>query len=115
MKLEEARRFAMSLPGANEQPHFEKSSFRVGGKIFATVPEGGRHLHVFVDEHEARASVADDPSVFEALRWGKKLAGLRIDLRFADRETVFELLEESWRRRAPKRLIAELDPRDRRA
>jgi hypothetical protein len=109
MRLEEVRRFALSLPGAYEQAHFEKSSFRIGGKIFATVPPGGRHLHVFVDEHEARASVADDPSAFEELKWGKKLAGVRVDLRVADRDTVVELLEESWRRRASKRRIAELD------
>ncbi|HEX5936939.1 MAG TPA: MmcQ/YjbR family DNA-binding protein [Actinomycetota bacterium] len=111
MRLEEARRFALSLPGTNEQAHFEKTSFRVGGKIFATAPPGGGHLHVFVDEDEVRASVADDPSTFEELHWGKKLAGVRIDLRSADRDTVLELLEESWRRRAPKRLIAELDSR----
>jgi hypothetical protein len=114
MRLEEARRFASSLPGSHEQAHFEKSSFRVGGKIFATVPPGGRHLHVFVDEHEARASVADDPSAFEELMWGKKLAGVRIDLHVADRDTVLGSLEESWRRRAPKLLIFELDARGRR-
>jgi hypothetical protein len=114
MRLEEARRFAMSLPEAYEQAHFEKSSFRIGGKIFATVPPGGRHLHVFVDEHEARACVADDPSAFQELRWGRKLAGVRVDLRVADRDAVVELLEESWRRRAPKRLISALDARRRR-
>lgn len=99
----------MSLPETTEQAHFEKSSFRVGGKIFATVPPGGRHLHVFVDEHETRASVADDPSAFDQLMWGRRLAGVRVDLRVADRATVFELLEEAWRRKAPKRLIAALD------
>jgi hypothetical protein len=113
VNLERVRRFALSLPEATEEPHFEKSSFRVGGKIFATVPAGGRHLHVFVDEHEARASVTDDPSAFEELHWGKKLAGVRVDLRVADRTAVFELLEEAWRRKAPKRLIAALDAMDR--
>ena len=50
MRLETARRFALSLPETTEQPHFEKSSFRVKGKIFATVPVGGKALHVFVGE-----------------------------------------------------------------
>ena len=45
--------------------------------IFATVPEGGRHLNVFVDEHEVRASVAEAPQVFEELWWGKKLSGVK--------------------------------------
>jgi hypothetical protein len=109
MKLEDARRFALSLPETTEQAHFEKSSFRIGGKIYATVPPGGRYLHVFVDEHEVRACVADDPSAFEELHWGKNLAGVRVDLRVADREMVFELLEEAWRRRAPKRVLSAFD------
>src|SRR5438132_146425 len=113
MRLEEARRFALSLPEATEKPHFEKSSFRIGRKIFATLPPGGEHLHVLVDEHETRASVAEDPSAFEELRWGKRLAGVRVSLRAADPQWVFELLEESWRRKAPKRVVAAFDARER--
>jgi len=109
VKLSEARRFALSLPEATEEPHFEKSSFRVRGKIFATVPEGGRHLNVFVDEHEVRASVAEAPQVFEELWWGKKLSGVRVTLAGADTGRVRELLEEAWRRKAPKRLVEALD------
>src|SRR5262252_5419935 len=56
--LDSARAFALSLPGSTEEPHFEASSFRVRGKIFATVPPDDEHLHVFVDEGEVRAAVA---------------------------------------------------------
>jgi hypothetical protein len=114
MRLEQARRFALSLPEATEQPHFDKSSYRVRGKIFATVPPDNRHLNVFVDESETRASVADDPVAFDELWWGKKLRGVRVNLRAADSQRVFELLEESWRRKAPKRLVQDLDARRRR-
>ena len=38
--FERVREFALSLPGATEEPHFDMSSFRVQGKIFATVPPG---------------------------------------------------------------------------
>jgi len=45
VKLELARRYALSLPEAVEEPHFEYASFRVRGKIFATdntcVHQGG--------------------------------------------------------------------------
>jgi hypothetical protein len=113
MKLEEARRFALSLPAATEEPHFEKSSFRVRGKIFATVPLGGEHLHVFVDADETRASVAEAPSAFEELWWGKRLSGVRVNLRAADPQRVRELLEESWRRKAPKCVVEDLENRRR--
>ena len=111
MRLEEARRFALSLPEATEEPHFEKSSFRIRGKIFATVPPDGGHLHVFVDGHETRAAVAEDPVGFEELWWGKRLAGVRVNLRAADSGRVLELLEQSWRRKAPKRLVSDFDAR----
>ena len=111
MRLAEARKFALSLPEATEEPHFEKSSFRVWGKIFATIPEDRKHLNVFVDEHETRASVAEDPSAFEELHWGTKLAGVRVTLASVDAQRVRELLEEAWRRKAPKRLVRVLDDR----
>ncbi|MBL7739764.1 MAG: MmcQ/YjbR family DNA-binding protein [Chitinophagaceae bacterium] len=34
------RQLALSFPGATESPHFEKTSFRVNKKIFATLSEG---------------------------------------------------------------------------
>ena len=109
MELEEVRRFALSLPGATEEPHFEKTSFRVRGKIFATVPPDEQHLHVLVGEGEARAAVADDSTAFEELWWGRQLKGVRVSLPAAPPHRVAELLEESWRRRAPKRLVAAFD------
>jgi hypothetical protein len=107
--LDSARAFAMSLPGSTEEPHFDMSSFRVRGKIFATVPPDGEHLHVFVDEGEVHAAVAEDPAAFEPLLWGQRLRGLRVRVAAAPNHRVAELLEESWRRRAPARLVAERD------
>jgi hypothetical protein len=107
--LGQARRFALSLPGASEEPHFDLTSFRVNGKIFATVPPDEAHLHVFVGEDEVAAGLAEDASAYEPLRWGKQIRGLRILLAAAPDDRVAELLTESWRRKAPKRLITELE------
>jgi hypothetical protein len=63
VRLETARRFALSLP---EESHFEKSSFRVRGKIFATVPHGGKHLHVHGEPDEAKALIDEAPDAFDA-------------------------------------------------
>jgi len=107
--LAEARRLALSLPEATEQPHFDMASFRVRGKIFVTVPPDGGHLHVFLDEPEAAAWASEHPDGYELLRWGKRVAGLRVALGEAPDDQVRELLEESWHRRAPKKLAAERD------
>ncbi|HET6362492.1 MAG TPA: MmcQ/YjbR family DNA-binding protein [Gemmatimonadota bacterium] len=110
MTLDEARAVALSLPGSTEEPHFERISFRVHGKIFATAAPPGGPLHVFVDEHAVGVAVGMDPEAFEKLHWGK-LVGVAVDLARAEPEIVRDLLEESWRRRATKRLIRELDER----
>ena len=107
--LDRARRFALSLPGTTEEPHHEMSSFRVRGKIFATVPPDETRLHVFVDEAEIASSVAEDPGACEPLPWGKAVRGLRVLLAAAPAERVEDLLLEAWRRRAPKRVVADYD------
>ena len=109
MDLDDARRVALSFPGTSELPHFEKSSFRVGGKIFATVPEDGLHLHVLVTDEEAYSVVAEGDPGTELLTWGRRVAGVRLTLATAPTELVIELLEGAWRRRAPKRLVAAYD------
>jgi hypothetical protein len=103
-----ARRMALALPEATEEPHHDMSSFRVNKRIFATVPDS-THLHVMVDEDETAMAVAECPSGCEELWWGKRLSGVRVDLAHVDRELLTELLTESWSRRAPKALLARLE------
>jgi hypothetical protein len=105
MKLDTVRRFALSLPETTEQPHFELTSFRVAGKIFATAPPGAGLLHVFVEEAERVPLVAASPEVFEDLHWGKSVCGVRVKLQKADKKTVERLLLCAWKRKAPKRLL----------
>ena len=66
----------------------------------------GEHLNILADEGEIRALVAQQPSVFEEVWWGKRLVAVRVRLADADPEAVRELLEDAWRQRAPKRLAS---------
>jgi len=111
MELASVRAIALDLPEATEAPHHDMTSFRVRGKIFATVPPDEAHVHVFVDESETAAAVAESPGWCAELWWGKKLSGVRVTLAGAEPQRVAELLEESYRRRAPKQLIAHLEAR----
>lgn len=105
MKLAEARRFALSLPEANEQPHFQYSSFRVKGKIFATVPPDENHLNVFVDDERRELAMSMFPDAYEKLWWGKKVVGVTVLLSAADASDVEDLLHSAWKRKAPKRVV----------
>ena len=107
--LAQARAIALALPGTTEAPHFEATSFRVRGRIFATAPPDGSFLNVFVDEAEVDGYVAELPGVVEPLLWGQRVRGVHVLLAAAPEHRVRELLAEAWRRRAPKRLVAEFD------
>ena len=107
--LAEARRLALALPEATEQPHFDMASFRVGGKIFVTVSPEGTCLHVFIDPLEVEGYVTQDPAAFEPLRWGARLSGLRVNLAATPAAVLAEIIEEAWRRKAPRSLVAAYD------
>lgn len=114
--LAQVRDVALALPEAVEQDHHGLPSFRVRGKIFATIPDGS-HLRVMVDEGEIRACVAQSPDAFAEFWWGSKLACLVVELERADTEQVRELLTDAWLRKAPRTLVRAFDaqspPRER--
>ncbi len=105
MNLEQVRRFALSLPEVTEAPHFEYTSFRIRGKIIATAPPDGEHLHIFVGDQVRDLALAIDPAFLEKLLWGNQVRGLRVLLARAKPRVVNELVREAWLRRAPKALV----------
>jgi hypothetical protein len=99
-----ARRLALSLPEAVEQDHHGRPSFRVGGKIFATLWSEER-MNVMLDEGGILTAVERAPDACENVWWGKRLAAVGVRLPVADAELLAELLADAWERKAPKRLL----------
>ena len=99
--LARARTIALALSEATESPHFQSTSFRVRGRIFATSPDAD-HLHVFVGEEARSQALALHPGYIEKLPWGAKIVGLRIHLPKAPPAVVAQLLESAWRAKAPR-------------
>jgi len=108
IRLEDARRFALGLPEVSEQDHHGMHSFRVRGKIFATVPDD-THLRVMVDEDEIRAVAAANPRSCEEFFWGARLAALVVDIGRVRKTLLEELLTDAWARKAPRKLLAEFE------
>ena len=96
MTLEQVRRIAMALPSVSEVPHFTATSFRVAGRIFATAPPDGEHLHVLVEEEQRQLAMALDPESLEILTWGKRVVGLKVALAKAKPPLVKRLLRQAW-------------------
>jgi len=104
MTLAQVRRLAKSLPEVTEEPHFQYSSFRVRGKIFATVPPEGEHLHLFLCDDERDLALSLAPNALEKLFWGKRVVGLRVALKKVPRKMLARLLTQAWTQKAPKTL-----------
>jgi hypothetical protein len=103
---DQVRKLALALPGTVEQDHWGNPSFRVRGRIFATLPDD-HHVNVMIDPFDAESAVADAPESCEVLLWGKEVRGVRVTLRNAESEIVETLLRSAWRRKAPKRALAD--------
>jgi hypothetical protein len=101
---DEARTLALSLPEAVELDHHGRPSFRIGGKIFATLWNKGR-MNVMLDEGGILTAVGTAPDVCEKVWWGKRLAAVGVTLARTDQEFLSELLADAWEQKAPKRLV----------
>ena len=101
---EQARQLALAFPEAVEQDHHGRPSFRVVGKIFATLWDE-EHMNIMLDEGGIRTAVHDDVETCEEVWWGKRLAAVRVDLARADAERLAELLSDAWEQKAPKGLL----------
>jgi hypothetical protein len=104
VSVQQARKLALALPEAVEQDHHGRPSFRVAGKIFATLWDR-EHMNVMLDEGGIRTALAEHPESCEEVWWGKRLAAVRVDLQRADADLVAELLTDAWEGKAPKRLL----------
>lgn len=105
----DVRALALSFPEAQEQDHHGMPSFRVRGKIFATMPNDD-HLRVMADEAEIRAAAAEAPDSCELFFWGQKLSCVAVDLRTVDESLLRSLLADAWSRKAPARLVRDWTP-----
>ena len=111
----EFRRLALRLPEAAEGAHMGHADFRVGKRIFATLGyPNERFAVVMLSPQDQDYLMRDHPGTFSpaAGKWGAS-GSTTVTLAQASVSTVAAALEAAWRRRAPKRLIAEFERRAR--
>jgi hypothetical protein len=99
------RELALALPEAAEQDHHGRPSFRVAGRIFATLWDSA-HLNVMLDDPGIRTAVQAGPDACSEVWWGKRLSAVKVRLDRVEEVRVRELLADAWEHKAPKRLLA---------
>lgn len=98
ISVDRARKLALALPGAVERDHHGRPSFRVGGRIFATLWDED-HVNVMVDEPGILTVVQSNPDVCAEVWWGRRRSAVRVTLSAAEPALLRDLLEDAWERR----------------
>jgi hypothetical protein len=112
---DDARRIALSLPETTEKPSYGTPGFRVKDRLFARIHDLPDTLVVWVsDMAEKEALLTSSPDrFFETPHYdGYPMVLVRLDA--IDTDELTEVITDSWRARAPRRLLAELDEPGRR-
>ena len=109
LSADDVRRLALALPEATEQDHHGRPSFRVAGRIFATLWAADR-CNVMLDEPGILTAVQARPDACSEFWWGKRLRAVQVDLGRADEALLGELLADAWEGKAPRRLLGERGP-----
>ena len=101
------REMALSFPEVTEQKHFEKTSFRVNKKIFATLDVPNKLACVKFSEIDQDVFSAYDRSIIFPVpnKWGK-LGWTNINLEKIPKRMLLDALTTAYCEVAPKKLSA---------
>lgn len=107
---DDVRRLALALPETSEKPSYGMPGFRVQDKLFARIREEGDVLAIYcADEGEKHGLIASEPDKFFTTKHYDGSPMVLVRFGAVDVDELSELLTESWRLRAPKRVLAQLD------
>lgn len=114
VSIDEVGQLANALPGAYEQPSYGgRPSWRTKARSFTWYREDPEALVIWVESvDEKQALIESDPAVFSTTDHYDGHPIVLVDIEAIDRDELDELLRESFRLRAPKKLVAELDARE---
>jgi hypothetical protein len=98
---------AKKLPGAEESTHYGTPAFKVKGKMFVRLKENATQVVVHVPIAERTLLVEFKPKVFVVTPHYEAHPYVLVELAHVEKDELAELLEDSWRMVAPKRLLAD--------
>jgi hypothetical protein len=103
------RRLLLSLPEVEEGTGHGRPAWRVRGKFFAGLRDGGATAVLKVDKGEKQLLMEAEPETFFETPhyegWGYFLVRLGV----IEEDELAEVVEDAWRLAAPKRLVRARD------
>jgi predicted DNA-binding protein (MmcQ/YjbR family) len=99
------RQIALSFPETTEEPHFDKSAFKVAKKIFATMNIVETRATIKLSESDQDLFCLFDKTIMYPVpnKWGKQ-GWTHINLKTASEEICHEALRTAYCEVAPKKL-----------
>jgi hypothetical protein len=106
------REFAMTLAQVNEKPHFNKTSFRIKDKIFATLDSAKKtvSLKLSVLDQSIYCKISPTIAVPATGAWGKQ-GWTILDLTKISKRILTEALKKAYLNVAPKEKIKTNNPK----
>ena len=107
LSIETFRQIALSFPETTEEPHFEKSAFKVAKKIFTTLNIAESRATIKLSEADQDVFCLFDKNIIYPVpnKWGKQ-GWTHINLKLANEEMCVDALKTAYCEVAPKRLSA---------
>ncbi|KND44591.1 MULTISPECIES: MmcQ/YjbR family DNA-binding protein [Streptomyces] len=103
---EDVRRAALALPDTTEKVAWNMPTFRVAGKMFATLPEDETSMAVRCPKEERDELVLAEPGKFWIADHEAGFAWVRVRLSaLEDEPELRDILADSWRQAAPTGLL----------
>ncbi|WP_063734765.1 MmcQ/YjbR family DNA-binding protein [Streptomyces sp. RTd22] len=103
---DDVRRIALSLPQTTEKIAWSMPTFRVAGKMFATLPEDETSMAVRCPKVERDELALAEPGKFWIADHEAGFAWVRVRLAaLEDLDELRDILVDSWRQAAPIALL----------
>lgn len=109
--IELLRKLALSFPEATEEPHFEKTSFRVKKKIFASYDASKKRACIKLSEIDQNVFSNTNKTIIFPVdnKWGKQGWTL-IEMDSVNEDLFTDALTTAYCEVAPKKLAEQIRP-----
>mgnify|MGYP001220149742 CR=1 FL=1 len=113
VSIDTYREIALSFPETTEEPHFEKISFRVKKKIFATYDDKNKSASVKLSEIDQDVFTKVDRTIIYPVdnKWGKQ-GWTIIELKKVRKDFFADVLMAAYCEVAPKKLADQVRRHD---
>lgn len=119
MTIDELRALCLSLPGTTEKEtwgdaeHAGDVTFRVRDKIYVITGQTGGSATIRASVERQAELIDTFPSLFRKAAYVGRFGWVAADLDAADDELLRSVVEDAWRRTAPKSVVATYEERRR--